>query len=187
MTTWLALRTSGVLVLGLLTIAVALGIAGPGIRSPRLRLISIALHRTAAVAGTLLLLVHVTAAVLDSWVSVSLPAVFVPGLSQWEPLWIGLGALACDAILVLAATSALRRRYAVAWWNIHVVSYVAYALSWLHAVGAGSDVSDPIMRWSAIGSAVAVGGAAAVRLLGRGAPVGVGLQRDPARLAEVAR
>jgi sulfoxide reductase heme-binding subunit YedZ len=187
MTTWMVLRTSGFLVLGLLTIAVALGIAGPGIRNPRLRLTSIALHRTAAVTGTLLLLAHVTAAVLDSWVSVSLPAVFVPGLSLWEPLWIGLGALALDAILILALTSAMRRRYAVAWWNIHVISYVAYALAWLHAVGAGSDVSDPIMRWLAIGSAAAVAAGAAVRVLARGAPVGVGLQQDRTELVEVGR
>ncbi len=173
--TWLLLRTSGFLVLGLLAIAVSLGIAGPGIRDPRLRLTTIALHRTAAITGTGLLLVHVTAAVLDAYVAVSLPAVFVPGVAQWEPLWIGLGALAFDAVLVLAVSSALRRRYAGAWWNLHVISYVAFALAWLHALGAGSDASDPVMRWLAGASALAVGAAVLVRLLSRGAPVGVGL------------
>ena len=183
MTTWLALRMTGFLVLGLLTLAVALGIAGPAIRDPRARLVSVSMHRAASVAGTLLLLVHVTPAVLDSWVTVSLPAVFLPGLSQWEPLWIGLGALAFDAVLLLAVTSAVRRRYAVMWWNVHVVGYVAYAMAWLHAIGAGSDAGQPVMLWLAGVSALAVLAATAVRLSRRQAPAGVGLQQ-PAGIAE---
>ena len=65
MTTWMLLRTTGFLVLGLLTLAVALGLAGPGIRDPRARLVAVTVHRTAAVTGTVLLLAHVTAAVVD--------------------------------------------------------------------------------------------------------------------------
>jgi len=173
--TWLVLRTTGFLVLGLLTLATALGIAGPGFREPRVRLLSITVHRTAAVLGTLLLLAHVTAAVLDAWVVVSLPAVFLPGASAWEPLWIGLGALAFDAVLLLSITSTLRRRFVNLWWNVHIISYAAFALSWLHAVGIGSDVSDPIMLWLAGCSAVAIAGSILIRLRRRDAPVGVGL------------
>jgi sulfoxide reductase heme-binding subunit YedZ len=176
--TWMLLRTTGIVVLGLLTIAVALGIAGPAIRSPQARLLSVTLHRTAAVTGTLLLLAHVTFAVLDTWVTVSPLAVVLPGASAWKPLWIGLGAVAFDAVLLLAATSALRRRAATVWWNVHVISYVAYALAWGHALGAGSDVGGPIMRWLAVGSAAAVAAAGLLRLTASGAPVGVGLPRQ---------
>lgn len=181
MTTWLILRTSGILVLGLLTVAVALGIAGPAIRNPHARLVSVTLHRTAAVAGTVLLLAHITAAVLDSWVDVPALAVVLPGASAWQPLWIGLGALAFDAILLLAATSVLRRRQARLWWNVHVISYVAYALAWSHAIGAGSDRAEPSMLWVALGSAGAIGLAVLVRLASRGAPAGVGVREPVAR------
>jgi predicted ferric reductase len=179
--TWLLLRTSGFLVLGLLSVAVALGILGPALRSPRLRLVSITVHRTAAALGTLLLLAHVTAAVLDRYVEVSLPAVVIPGASAWQPLWIGLGALAFDAVLVLAVTSALRRRRPNLWWNVHVISYVAYALSWTHALGVGTDSGGPVMRWLAVASAALVGGAALLRSALPKGPVGVGLPRPVAR------
>lgn len=174
MTTWLLLRTSGFLVLGLLTVAVALGVAGPAVRNPQARLVSITLHRTAAVLGTLLLVAHVAAAVLDGWIDVSALAVVLPGVSRWEPLWVGLGALAFDAVLLLAATSALRRSNARLWWNVHVISYVAYALAWAHAVGIGSDRSAPVMVWSAVGSAAAVGLAVLSRTASPASPVGVG-------------
>jgi sulfoxide reductase heme-binding subunit YedZ len=138
-------------------------------------------HRTASVAGTLLLLAHVTAAVLDRYVEVSLPAVVIPGLSAWQPLWIGLGALAFDAVLVLAVTSAVRRRVPNLWWNVHVISYVAYALAWSHALGAGSDAGGVVMRWLAVASAALVGGAALLRSALPKGPVGVGLQRPVAQ------
>jgi len=179
--TWLLLRTSGILVLGLLTVAVALGVLGPALRNPRLRLISITVHRTAAVLGTMLLLTHAVAAVLDHYVEVSLPAVVIPGVSPWQPLWIGLGALAFDAVLLLAATSALRRRFPDLWWNVHVISYVAFVLSWVHAFGVGTDASEPLMRWLAVGSAALVGGAALARYLLPDGTVGVGLAREVAR------
>lgn len=178
MTTWLILRTSGILVLGLLTIAVGLGIAGPSIRDPRARLVSVTLHRTAAVTGTVLLLAHVSAAVLDSWVDVSAASVVVPGISSWQPLWVGLGALAFDAVLLLIATSALRRRSAKLWWNVHVISYVAYALAWLHAVGVGSDRAEPVMLVLAVGSAAVVGVALIARLAAPAGPRGVGLPQQ---------
>ncbi len=176
--TWLLLRTTGFLVLGLLTVAVSLGIAGPAIRDPRVRLVSVTVHRAAAVLGTLLLLAHVTFAVLDTWVTVSPLAVFLPGASAWEPLWIGLGALAFDTVLLLAVTSALRRRFANLWWNVHLLSYVAFALAWLHALGVGTDASDPVMLWLAGLSAAAVAASLLLRISRPGATTGVGL---PAR------
>ena len=170
--TWLLLRTTGILALGLLGVAVALGIAGPGLRRPAVRLICVQVHRTAAVLGVVLFAAHVWAAIADTFVHVPLVAAVVPGASTWEPLGVALGTVAGDLLIVLAVSSALRRWGARAWWNVHVVSYVAFGTAWLHAMTVGTDASGPLMRWLAVGTAALVAAAVVVRLVGRG-PVGV--------------
>ena len=82
MITWALLRSTGVIALALLSLSVVLGIAGPAIRQPRARLVSVSLHRTSAVVGTVLLAGHVVLAVVDSWVPVSPLAAVIPGISQ---------------------------------------------------------------------------------------------------------
>lgn len=163
--TWEVIRITGMIALGLLTVSVALGIVGPAIRRPTMRLTSVSMHLTAAVAGTVLVITHVVFAIVDSWVDVPLAAVVVPGASVWEPLWIGVGTLAFDLMLVMLVTSALRQRAPRLWWRAHVLAYPVWALVWVHTLTIGTDAGTPLMIAAAAASAGMVAAATVIRLM----------------------
>lgn len=179
--TWEMIRVTGIVALVLLTIAVSLGIAGPVIRRPALRLTSVSLHLTSAVGGTLLVAAHIGFAVLDSWVAVPLSAAVIPGSSQWQPLGIALGTIAFDLLLVMAVTSALRQRAPRLWWRTHVLAYPVWALVWIHTLAVGTDAGTSFMILLAAASAASVAAATAARLTLRPRRVAV----VPIRLEEV--
>lgn len=163
--TWLLLRTSGVVTLALLTVSVVLGVAGPAVRRPSARLLMITVHRTAAVTGLALVAAHVLLAVADSFVEIAPLAVVVPGASVWEPLWIGLGAVALDLLVVVGITTATRLRGPVLWRRAHLLAYPAWLLAWGHALGAGTDAGSRPMLLMAIVGALAVAVATIARLV----------------------
>lgn len=161
--TWLLLRTTGVVTLGLLTASVVVGIASPAVRRPSARLVMITVHRSAAATGVVLLVAHVVLAVADGYVDIAPLAIVVPGASGWEPLWIGVGAVALDLLAVVAITTAGRLRAPVLWRRAHLLAYPAWLLAWGHALGAGTDAASRPMLLLAIASALAVAGATIVR------------------------
>ena len=56
--------------------------------------------------------------------------VFVPLLSPYRPLWIGLGALAFDMLLAVAITSGLRARIGVRTWRgVHYLAYACWPIA----------------------------------------------------------
>jgi sulfoxide reductase heme-binding subunit YedZ len=159
--TWFLMRATGIVALVLLSIAVAVGVAGPRLR-PTARLTTISMHAAAALTGTLLLVGHIFFAVIDKYIDISLPAVFVPGVAAWSPLWVGLGTVAFDLLLLVMVSSALRHRGPTVWRRLHLLSYPMFALAWGHALTAGSD--DQLMLMLALGSAALVAGAVLLRL-----------------------
>jgi predicted ferric reductase len=160
--TWFVLRSTGLVATGLLTVAVVLGLVGPRL-APTARLVSIGLHRSASVAGTLLIVLHVVLAILDGWVALDWPSAVVPGVAAWERGGVALGALAVDLLLVLLVTTATRLRAPRLWRSAHLVAYPAWALSVGHGLLVGTDAD--LMRLLALACAGAVLAAAAVRLL----------------------
>jgi DMSO/TMAO reductase YedYZ heme-binding membrane subunit len=159
---WFVLRSTGLVATGLLTVAVVLGLVGPRL-APIPRLVSIGMHRSASVAGTALIALHVALAVLDGWVALDWPAVLVPGMAGWERGGVALGALAVDLLLVLLVTTATRLRAPRLWRRAHLMAYPAWVLSVGHGLLVGSDAD--LMRRVALACAGAVLAAAAVRLL----------------------
>ncbi|MCU0283248.1 MAG: ferric reductase-like transmembrane domain-containing protein [Candidatus Nanopelagicales bacterium] len=159
---WFVLRASGLVAVGLLTVSVVLGIVGPRLR-PTTRLATITAHRAAAVAGTVLIVVHVVLAVLDPWITMDWPAALLPGVSGWQRWGVALGALAVDLLLALLVTTAMRRRAPRAWRRVHLVAVPLWALAVGHGLLVGSDPAA--MRWMAVTSAGLVLAATAVRLL----------------------
>lgn len=181
--TWEIIRVTGMVALGLLTVSVTLGILGPAIRRPTARLASVSMHLTAAVGGTFLVAAHVVFAVIDSWVNVPVSAAFIPGTSTWEPLWIAIGTIAFDLMLVMAVTSALRQRAPKVWWKAHVLAYPVWALVWVHTLAIGTDARGPLMIAMAAISAALVAGATVIRIM-RPKPGPTGVKYSP-QLEEV--
>jgi len=163
---WYLNRGTGVVVLVLLTITTVLGIVALGNRSGRglPRFVTQALHRNLALLSVVLLAVHVVSAVVDEYVDIRWWQAFVPLGATYEPLWLGLGALALDLIAVVVLTSLLRHRMQHrAWRLLHVSSYGLWLMSLLHGIGMGTDLRG---GWwiAAVACAAAVPLAATYRL-----------------------
>jgi methionine sulfoxide reductase heme-binding subunit len=143
------------------------------------RFVTQGLHRTLAALSVLLLLGHAVTAVVDEYVDIRWWQAVVPFGATYEPMWLGLGALALDLTLVIAATSMARGRLPHrVWFRVHLTTYVAWAAGVVHGLGIGTDAAHRWMVALTLGCVIAVVIAAVARV------VDVRHQRPPA--AEVA-
>jgi predicted ferric reductase len=140
---WWIDRSAGLVSLVLLTIVMLLGALAAG-RSERLlgwRVLLQGLHRELPLVAGVLLAVHIGTAVADSFVPLSPRDVVLPFAAGYRPLWIGLGTLALDLLVVLVVTSLLRTRLGHRSWRlVHWSAYALWPLAVVHALGSGSDM-----------------------------------------------
>ncbi len=86
------------------------------------------------------LAVHVSTAVMDSYAPIRVVDVFVPFVSRYRPIWTGLGALALDLLIAVVVTSLLRERLGYrAWRAVHWSAYACWPVAVVHGLGTGSD------------------------------------------------
>lgn len=165
MTLWLVSRAAGVVALVLLSATLVLGtLATAPTRSAGWpRWARQVLHRDLALLSIGALLGHVAAVVLDEFVDIRWYAPVLPFSSAYRPLWVGLGAIAFDLILVVVATSLLRVRLgARSWRAVHLLVYAAWPIAVLHYLTTGTDAGTPwgiglaVLAVAAVGTAVAV-------------------------------
>ncbi|MBB3043778.1 hypothetical protein [Nocardioides soli] len=170
MTPWFLARAAGFVALLTASVTVALGAAGPASWGDR-RIIAQLVHRSAAVVTLALLALHVILLVTDRFVDVSIGGALVPFTAGYRGVALGLGTLAAYSFLVAAASGTLRGRMAAsaatarAWRAIHLSAYAAWALAMVHGVLAGTDTGT---TWAPLlygGSALAVAGAVAARVV----------------------
>lgn len=142
MTLWYLARASGLVLLGLLTLNLALGIAIQGGWHPRgwPRFVVQGLHRNLALTAVVLLVIHVVTIELDPFVPVGWWAVLVPFVSPYRPLWLGLGTLSLDLLAAVIVTSLLRAHLRPRLWRaVHWLAYLSWPVALLHSVGTGTD------------------------------------------------
>lgn len=144
---WYLNRSTGFVLLGLLTMTVVLGIIAVGSTGGRAghglpRFVSQSMHRNVALLSVVLLAVHVTTAIIDSFVDIRWWQAFAPIGGTYQPVWLGLGALSLDLIAAVVLTSVLRTRIKNRSWRlVHLLSYVSWAVAVVHGVGIGTDMS----------------------------------------------
>jgi predicted ferric reductase len=167
---WYMTRSTGIVAFILLTIALAFGVAATqrALASRAWpRFATQALHRNVSLIGLVLLLVHITTTLVDSFVAVGWVSVVVPFTSSYKRLWLGVGTLAFDAFLLVIITSLLRLRIPQRLWlAIHLSVYVAWPLSLLLFLRIGTDAKGgEFGAWIALACAATVGAAVGVRLV----------------------
>jgi len=167
---WYLGRGTGVVALVLLTAVVVLGI---GARSGRplagLPRFGVALvHRNASLLAAVFLGVHLVTLLFDPYAQLRVVDLVLPFGGAYRPLWLGLGTLASDLILVLIATSLLRHRLGQrAWRAVHWAAYAAWPVAVLHGLGNGTDRGSLWLRAIAAVCAAAVLAALAWRASAR--------------------
>ena len=164
---WYLTRGSGVVALVLLTASIVLGIvttirwSSSGL--PRFAVAG--LHRTLTLLAIVFVAVHVVTTVVDGFAPIGWKDAFIPFLSPYRPVWLGLGAVAFDLLLALVITSLLRARIGYRVWRAtHWLAYASWPVALMHSLGTGSDARVGWLQAIAIGSVFAVGTALVVRL-----------------------
>jgi sulfoxide reductase heme-binding subunit YedZ len=165
---WYLTRATGLISLILLSATVVLGIvASVGWTTERWpRFLSQAVHRNLSLFCIALIAIHIVTTVADGYVPISYLDAFIPFLTPYRPLWIGLGALAFDMLIAVGITSGLRRRIGVrAWRGVHYLAYACWPIAVLHGLGSGSDARLPIMVLTEVVCIASVVSAVAWRLV----------------------
>jgi DMSO/TMAO reductase YedYZ heme-binding membrane subunit len=162
------LAYSGVFALLALTAAVAAGLIATDrhVISPAGRVTFQAVHRALSLAAVGFLTTHVLLEILAHR-SRAIDAV-VPFLASGRTLYLGLGTLAADLIVLIALTGVARGRFAAQWgatWRgVHITAYLGWPLAVLHGLLSGRT-AKPYVDWSYGGCVAAVALALMIRLV----------------------
>ena len=167
---------SGVMALGMLTRARAGGRRWP-------RFLTAALHRDLSLMALVFLALHIVTAVGDPYTHLGITAAVVPFGSYYRTFWLGLGTIAVELMLAVAATSLLRARIGQrAWRAVHWLAYGCWPIAIVHGLGTGTDAGSTWMSATTVLCVAAVVAAGAFRLLSPGDPLG-GEKRAASRRA----
>ena len=153
---WYLTRATGAVTLILLTVSVGLGVANARRwQSPTLpRFVVDRIHRDASLLALALLAVHILTSLVDGFAPITIIDVFIPFVSAYRPIWLGLGTFASDLLIALVVTSLARNRLGYrAWRNIHWLAYACWPIAVVHGLGTGSDTKS---AWMLLLTAVCV-------------------------------
>ena len=127
------------------------------------------LHRMLSALASVMVLIHMATLWFDEfvrfrWADLLVPgAAAVPGLSR---LSLALGVVAAWLLAAVELSSLVRGRLPVALWHsIHFMSYVVMVLGTVHAILAGSDVTNPVVAAIGVSLVTALVLATSVRLV----------------------
>ena len=165
---WVLARVSGLASYAALSIALLTGIA---LRTAVLDWLGTnralrSLHEYTTWLWISLGVLHIGGLLLDHTARIGVLDVGIPFRAPYGTLAVGLGTLSVDVLIVVTVAAWLKRRMRPAWWRwVHRLSYVAFALMFLHAVLSGTDFSDPAVSAITWGAAAALLALAMVRAL----------------------
>jgi methionine sulfoxide reductase heme-binding subunit len=140
---WIAARALGVTAYLLLALEVTLGLL---LSHPRMaaswrktRQVFPWHEMTTVFLGAFLAL-HIALLAADEFAGVGWIGVFVPGTSTFRTPAIAVGSIATYALVITAITAKWTRLLPAGWWlRVHRFTAVAFLLTWMHAVLAGTD------------------------------------------------
>jgi len=144
---WYTTRATGLVAMVLLTLSMVFGLlSSVGYQRPGLpRFVTVGLHRNTSLLALAFTAAHVVTTVIDSYVHIPVQDAFIPFISSYRPLWLGLGAVSSDLLLALTVTSLLRSRMSLRTWRaVHWTAYACWPIALLHGLGTGTDAA---VRW----------------------------------------
>ncbi len=155
------LKFAGVFALIALTASAGMGLIATDriVMTPGHRVLLQAVHRAVSFAALAFLIIHIvleiTAKQLEEspTLHVHVLDAFIPFLSQYRTFYMAEGTIASDIIVLLVATSIVRRRFTASgnawkWRAIHYSSYAALILGVLHGLLAGRKAVGTYVYWS---------------------------------------
>jgi sulfoxide reductase heme-binding subunit YedZ len=158
---WIAARALGITAYMLLTLEVGLGLVLSHPRNTgewRKTKPTLPWHEMVSVFTFAFVTLHVVLLAIDPYAKVGIIGALVPGFSEFRPVAVALGSIALYAMLITAITAKWTRLLPSGWWlRIHRVAAVAFLLTWIHAVLAGTDSGALLPLYLATGLAILAG------------------------------
>ncbi len=160
---WLAGRATGITAYVLLTVLVSLGLvlSHPTNQSTwKLSKRLFPWHENLFVFVVAFLVAHVVSIVLDPYAGVGIAGSLLPGLSAYRSAPVALGTLGLYAALASGITGRWTKLLPQGFWlRFHRFALVAWLLSWMHGLLAGTDSAVLVPLYVASGAAVLAAGA----------------------------
>lgn len=148
MNTWILLRAAGVAAYVSFFLSVAWGLlSSTSLVTKRIsKPTSTAFHATVASAGLAFLAIHMIGLFVDRFVPFGFSDLLIPLKSTYRPISVAFGIVAMYGMVVVLASSWVRKRLGTVWWRrLHLLAVPMFALSLLHGLFAGSDSARPWM------------------------------------------
>jgi sulfoxide reductase heme-binding subunit YedZ len=145
-TLWIVARSTGVASLLALSLSLLTGMA---LRPKSLTWLSTnralsELHSYATVLWLPLGLAHIIALLFDPYAKVGLSDLVIPFAMSYGTFAIGLGTISVELLIVVTVAAWSRSRLSRGQWlAFHRVSYIAFAVAFLHGVLSGTDLAYP--------------------------------------------
>ncbi len=165
---WYVARGSGLLAWLLLSASIILGLfAATRLTGRRYTPASLQrVHQRVSEVTMAFVAVHIFGLVADSYVHFGVADVLVPFASHWRPAAVAFGVIAAWLLVAVLITSWLRDKLPRRMWHaIHMSSYVAYVLTTIHLMTAGTDAWARPVEATNIGIAALVTGLTGLALV----------------------
>jgi DMSO/TMAO reductase YedYZ heme-binding membrane subunit len=159
---------SGVFALVALTATVAAGVGAAQRLVPiRFRILAQGVHRAMALMAVGFLAAHILLKIMEAHATV-LDAVIPFAGGHGRVLYVGLGTIASDLLIVVLATGVVRGRFVSGsrpwvWRSVHALAYVMWPLAMIHGLNAGRPPKWWV-TWSYVICFILVMAAAASRI-----------------------
>lgn len=165
---WLASRASGVVAIAMLTFTVIVGLTIGG-RLPfgfKARDLT-RIHEFCSLAAIVAIVAHGALLLGDPWLAPTVTQLAVPFQLDYETIYTGLGITAGWIAMLLGLSYYVRDQIGLSRWKtLHRFTIVAYALSVVHVLGAGTDSGEAWLKWPLLASAGVVAVLFAMRMSG---------------------
>jgi len=146
---WLASRAAGIVALLAITASVGLGLWA-SIRAKRRPGMAVAMrggHEHLALVGLVSIAVHGVTLLGDPYLDPGVRGIAVPFAIDYRPVWVAAGLVGAYLAVLLGLSFYARKRLgAKRWRSAHRLAVLAYVLSVVHTLGAGTDASTVWMR-----------------------------------------
>ncbi len=165
---WYLTRTTALSAYVVLALLVSLGLIQSIARTSRERLpwVVDALHQFLGLLFGVLVVFHLLTLMADPLIPFSITNILIPRHEPYRPLAVDLGVLALWTMLLILASSWLKRHLPYRFWKLlHFLSFATFVLVTLHGLLAGSDSGELWMKAIYAGAAAIVGILILLRLL----------------------
>lgn len=155
---WYAIRAAGLLTWATTATSIVLGLLlSLGVTRQRSTRFPtkpwlIDLHRFVGGMSMVFLALHMVTLWVHDFIDFDAVHLVVPGTSPWRPLAVAWGVVAAWMMLAVEGSSLIKKFIPERLWHgIHLLSYLVAVLGTVHAITAGSDIGNPIVRIVGLG------------------------------------